>query len=217
MAEIVPTIITNNIATFNQSFNLYKTFAKRIQVDITDGQFFPAPTINLDNIILPPDWSGSLDLHMMVANPSAYLPFIAKLHPSLCIFHAECNENLLPIFEQLSNLNIKTGVAILRSTYPGNIKPYIESADHVLVFAGILGRQGREADMLQIEKVPIVKEIDANVEIGWGGGANIQNVRAIAHNEVNVINVGTALSQSPNPAETFSALTAEIEKQGVSL
>lgn len=217
MIEIVPTILTENPTSFNQYFSIYQKFAKRIQLDITDGKFAPYPTVGLEEITLPTDWDGTLDLHMMVSNPSAFLPAIINLRPSLCIFHAECNENLLPIFEQLSNAKIRTGVALLKSTYPGNIKPYIEAADHVLIFAGALGKQGGEADLLQLEKISIIKEIDSKAEIGWDGGANLDNIRAIAHSDIDVINVGGAISSAPNAAEAYQALEAESEKQGVNI
>ena len=217
MIKIVPTILTSNIASFNQYFSIYKTFADRIQIDITDGRFAPSPTIDLKDIIIPKDWKGDLDLHMMVLKPSLYLPAILELHPSLCIFHAECDENLLPIFEQLSQAGIKTGVAILRSTFPGNIKPYIEASDHVLIFGGSLGQQGGEANLVQLEKASIIKEIDPNVEIGWDGGANLENVRAIAHANIDVINVGSTISRAENTADAYNELLAETEKTGVNI
>ena len=154
---------------------------------------------------------------MMVKNPSLYIPSIIAIKPSLCIFHAECDENLLPIFEQLSQAGIKTGVAILRSTFPGNIKPYIEASDHVLIFGGSLGQQGGEANLVQLEKVSIIKEIDPNVEIGWDGGANLENIRAIAHAGIDIINVGSAISRADNTEDAYKTLLAETEKTGVNI
>lgn len=217
MTEIVPAILTDNITIFNQLFATYKTFAKRIQIDITNGQFANSTTVSLSDIIIPPDWQGATDLHMMVANPSAFLSQIITFHPSLCIFQAECNENLLPIFAKLKEAGIKTGIAILKSTYPGNIKPYIESADHALIFAGDFGHQGGKADMIQAEKAPIIKSIKSTIEIGWDGGANLENIRALAHSDIDIINVGSVLSNSQNPAETFKILSEETEKQGVAI
>lgn len=215
MIEVVPSIFTSNITNFNQIFNVYKSFAKRIQIDISDSKFTPSPTVELSEINLPPDWQGAIDFHLLVSNPSVFLPLVIKLHPSLCILHAECKENLLPIFEQLSNAGIKTGVAILKSTYPGNVKPYLESADHALIFASSPDQQNEEINMLQLEKASIIKEIDSNIEIGWEGGVTLENIRTIAHNDINVINVGGALKESQNPAETYQLLVSETEKQGV--
>ena len=98
-------------------------------------------------------------------DPIPASPLILKIKPNLCIFHAETAENLLPIFKQLKDAGIKTGVAILKQTYPGKIAPYIEAVDHVLIFAGALGRQGGEADLLQVEKVPIIRGIKSAIEL----------------------------------------------------
>ena len=69
--------------------------------------------------------------------------------------------------------------------------------------------------MMQIEKIPIVKDLVPNIEIGWDGGANLKNVRALAHADVDIINVGAALSTSPDPKKSFDELTADLEKFGV--
>lgn len=213
--SIVPTILSNNKQEYRAQIERINPFTRRVQIDVTDGVFAPNPTLDITNIWWPKNWQA--DLHMMVAQPSNYLETILKLSPSLCILHAESNENILPIFEKLKAAGIKTGVALLPSTYPGNAKAYIDVADHVLIFAGQLGAQGGQADLMQMEKIPLVRNMKPELEIGWDGGANVTNVRALAHADLDVINVGSAISTSPNPAETFQELVAEIDKNGVAL
>ena len=214
MSLIVPTILTNDRNLYARQYEVYSKFAKRVQVDICDGIFSPSTTIDEASALRQPDWAP-LDLHMMVMNPSQHLPNILKIKPSLCIFHAETNENLLPIFQTLKQAGISVGVAILKQTYPGSIAPYIEAADHVLIFAGRLGQQGGEADMLQYEKVPIIRTIKSEVEIGWDGGVNMQTARTLGHAGIDVLNVGAAIATSPDPAKTFADRTAELDKSGV--
>ena len=165
MIQIVPTILTSNQTAYRQLLESYSKFAKRIQIDICDGIFNPNLTIDVSNVW----WNQGdikIDLHMMVMNPSTLLPTILKLKPNLCIFHAETNENLLPIFAQLKANNIQTGVAILKQTFPGKIAAYLQAANHALVFAGKLGSIGGEADLLQIEKIPLIKNINSKLEGG---------------------------------------------------
>lgn len=213
--SIVPTILSDNKQEYRTQIERINSFTRRVQIDITDGVFAPSETLDITNIWWPKNWQA--DLHLMAAQPSAYLDTILKLSPALCILHAEANENLLPIFDQLKAAGIKTGVALLPSTYPGNAKPYIEAADHVLIFAGQLGAQGGQADMMQTEKIPLIRNMKPELEIGWDGGANVSNIRALAHADLDIINVGSALSTSPNPAATFQELVAEIDKNGVAL
>ncbi len=213
--SIVPAILTDNKQDYRFQVERVNTFTRRVQIDVTDGVFAPYPTLDITNVWWPKNWTA--DLHLMATNPSSFLDTILKLHPSLCILHAEANEDLLPTFESLKQAGIRTGVALLPQTYPGNVKPYIDAADHVLIFAGQLGTQGAPADLMQMEKIALVRNMKPEVEIGWDGGANITNVRALAHADLDVINVGAAISQANDPAESFQSLVAEIDKNGVVL
>lgn len=213
--KIVPAIMVENDAELQSQLNVAKDFAKRVQIDIADGQFVPATTISEAQVVAPAD--VEVDLHMMVVKPSEHLQTILNLKPHLCILHPESGEDLLPLFAQLKNAGILAGLALMKNTFPGRIKPLIEQADHVMIFAGELGRQGSDADLLQMEKIPLIREIKADVELGWDGGANIKNVRALAHAGIDIINVGSALSRAENPLEMFNLLQADVEKKGVVL
>ena len=212
---IVPTILTDNKTDYRAQIERINTYAKRIQIDLTDGVFAPTPTIDITNVWWPKNWQA--DLHLMVAHPSSYLDAILKLMPTLCILHAEASENLTQVFSTLKAAGIKTGLALLPSTYPGAVKPYIDMVDHVLIFAGQLGQQGSVADMMQMEKIALVRGMKPELEIGWDGGANLTNMRALAHADLDVINVGSALSRAENPAAVYQEMIAEIDKNGVLL
>lgn len=213
--SIVPAILTDNKQEYRTLAEKINFFTRRVQVDVTDGKFAPTQTLDITNIWWPKNWET--DLHMMVTNPSEHLDTILKLNPSLCIFHAEASEDLLPSFQVLKDAGIRVGVALMPSTFPGNVKQYIDAADHVLIFAGQLGVQGSPADMMQMEKIPLVRNMKPELEIGWDGGANIANIRAIAHADVDIINVGSAITTADNPAAVFEELVAEIDKNGVVL
>lgn len=213
--SIVPTVLSDNKQDYRTQIERINVFTRRVQIDVTDGVFAPSPTLDITSIWWPKNWAA--DLHLMVMRPSEYLDTVLKLAPSLCILHAESEENLLPLFDKLKSANIKTGVALLPSTYPGDVKAYIDVVDHVLIFAGKLGEQGGQADLMQMEKIPLVRNLKSELEIGWDGGANLSNIRALAHADLDVINVGSALSQAQNPAQAFQELVAEIDKNGVVL
>ena len=213
---IVPTILTSEPADFSRFLTTYSSFAKRIQFDIADGSFVSTTTVPLSAITQIPA-NISIDIHMMVLHPSEHMQDILRIKPSLCIFHAEADENLLPILAELKKNGIKAGVALLQQTFPGRAKAYIEAADHVLVFAGALGKQGGTADLLQTEKVKLIKEINSEAEIGWDGGVNLENVRALGHADINVINVGSFIAMNQNPEEAYKSLVEEVDKRGIAL
>ena len=211
--SIVPSILCDNKQDYRAQIEKINIFTRRVQIDIVDGEFASTSTLDITNVWWPKNWEA--DLHLMAARPSEFLDTILKLNPALCILHAEASEDLLPSFEKLKQAGIRTGVAIMRQTYPGKIQKYIEAADHALIFAGTLGYQGGTADLMQMEKIPLVRNMKPEIEIGWDGGANSSNIRALAHADLDVINVGSAISKAANPAAVFEELVTEIDKNGV--
>lgn len=213
MAVIVPTITTDNQAFFDESLTKFSQFAKRIQIDASDGTFAPTSLVPLGSMNLPED--VTIDLHLMSARPSEHLQQILTLKPRLCILHAEVDDDLPALFEQLKEAGIKTGLALIKTTFPGRVQNLIQLADHVMLFAGELGSQGGVIDMMQIEKVPLIRAIKPEVEVGWDGGANLSNIRALAHADIDVINVGSAITQAADAAAMYQSLLTESEKKGV--
>lgn len=213
MSQIVPTILVDNMKNYESAVKQIDGFAKHAQVDITDGQFATSKTIKLDQVFWPKDWI--VDIHMMVEQPSFYVKTLSRMKPHLVIFHAEVQENLLPIFEQLKLAGIKTGVALMRPTVPNNVSELIKNVDHVMIFAGELGKMGGAVSLLQREKVRLVRKINPDVEIGWDGGANVDNVFSISRSGVDVINVGSALAYANDPQAVFEELKAQVAKTSV--
>lgn len=213
MAAIVPTITTSDQAFFDESLAKFSQFSKRVQIDASDGSFAPTTLVPLASMRIPE--GVNIDLHVMSARPSEHMADIIKLKPRLCILHAEVDDDLNALFAQLKEAGIKAGLALIKTTFPGRVANLIQAADHVMIFAGELGSQGGTIDMMQTEKVPLIRNIKADVEIGWDGGANLSNVRALAHAGIDVINVGSAITQAADAAAMYQSLVAESEKKGV--
>ena len=216
MSIIVPTITTSDPNVFATNLTKFSTFAKRIQIDASDGSFAPTNLVPLTALQPTQFPQGvTIDIHLMSARPSEHLPAILALKPSLCILHAEVDDNLAAVFAQLKQAGIKTGIAFIKTTFPGRVRELVASCDHAMVFAGTLGSQGGAIDLLQTEKIPLLRAIKPELEIGWDGGANLSNIRALAHSDLDVINVGSAISQASDPAAMYQSLLAEADKKGV--
>lgn len=213
MTIISPTITTSDQAAFDQSLVTLQPFAKRIQIDVSDGTFASTRLVPIESMTIPEGLK--YDFHIMSVKPSEHIAAAIEKKPQLVIVHAELDDDFTAISSQLRAAGIKVGVALLKSTLPLRVQSLISQADHVLIFSGNLGEQGGTADMLQIEKIPLIRAIKPDVEIGWDGGANLTNVRALAHAGVDVINVGGALANASDPAAMYQSLIAESEKKGV--
>lgn len=213
MTEIVPAVLADSADNYKFQAEKFFGFINRIHIDITDGEFAPSFTVGAAQIWWPEEWRA--DIHAMVARPSDHVETLASLKPNLVIFHAEVQEEVIPTLQYLKQMGIKAGLALLKTTVPSLVADAIKEADHVLIFSGDLGHYGGKASMMQIEKVRLIEAINPAVEIGWDGGANLENVYNLAQAGIDVINVGGALANTANTDETYNQLVSEANKQGV--
>lgn len=213
MAAIVPTILCETEDDYKATIERLHPFTQRVHIDLTDGEFAPTFTVGVNQIWWPQEWV--VDIHAMVAHPSQYVDALVQMKPATVIFHAETGEDLTPVIAKLKQAGIKAGIALLKPTVPSTVQPYIESADHVLVFSGDLGHYGGTASLMQLEKVRLIRTIHPEVEVGWDGGANAENAFSLAQGGVDVINCGGAINKAADPAAAYKQLVDEINKHAV--
>lgn len=202
--SISPTVTAENAHTYRTQMERLAPFATRVHIDVMDGTFAPAKSINLDQIW----WPGGVraDLHMMVANPLDHVELYLALGPQMVIVHAETSGDFMTFAETMHRHGIETGVALLQDTPVDTIVPALSLIDHVLVFSGDLGHFGGHADMRLLEKVKQLRAVKPQLEIGWDGGINDTNAKELAEGGVDVLNVGGFIQRSDHPEQAYESL-----------
>ncbi len=212
-AVIAPAVLAETTDQYKEMMEKIHQLATRVHVDISDGEFAPTFTISASEAWWPQGWHA--DIHAMVARPSEYVNQLIALKADLIIFHAEVQEDLLPIIQKIKSAGLKAGIALQRSTVPSTVATLIQQVDHVMIFSGDLGHYGGTASLMQLEKVRLIRAIRQDIEIGWDGGINLDNAFGLAQGGVDVLNVGGAIAKSADPAASYNALVAEINKHSV--
>ena len=213
MSTIAPCLLAETPDDYKTMVERMNGFAERVHVDICDGEFAPTFTVGAAQVWWPQEWT--VDIHAMVARPSEHLETLLSLKPSMIIFHAETQEDIVPVLQHIKKFGIKAGLALLKTTVPSTVAPAIEAADHVMIFSGELGKYGGMASLMQLEKVRLIRNIKQDVEIGWDGGVNVENAYSLSQGGVDVLNVGKTLASADDPAGMYKALVNEINKHGV--
>jgi len=213
MSVIAPTILADTADAYKEQIERINPFTQRAHIDIADGEFTPNFTVSAAQVWWPQEWT--VDIHAMVARPAEHLQTLVSLKPHMVIFHAEAEGDMVAILQQLKKFDIKAGIALQRSTVPETVAPMIEAADHVMIFTGELGQFGGTASLMQLEKVRLIKAINAGVEIGWDGGVNIDNAYTLTQGGIDVLNVGGTIQKAPDPQAAYTALVQEINKHGI--
>ena len=115
-----------------------------IHVDIMDGKFVENKTMPFREMRHISDYTNKrLDVHLMVENPSKYIPLYAELNAEVITIHVEILEDIVKDFELIKSYSIKCGIAINPETKVQSLIPYLPYVDYVLVMSVHPGKGGQ--------------------------------------------------------------------------
>lgn len=205
-ATICPTVtvLNDDPEEYKKQVERITPFATRVHIDLTDGDLAPTHNIAIDEVW----WPGGVraDLHVMYKRPFEHAELFFDLDPQLIIVHAEAEGDFAGFAEAAHKRGIEVGLALLPQTSPEFIRPALDIVDHILIFSGELGHFGGHADLRLLTKIKHIKKIKPRIELGWDGGVNEHNAKALALSGVDVLNVGGFIQQADNPEKAFEIL-----------
>ncbi|HVC35935.1 MAG TPA: hypothetical protein VNE40_00610 [Candidatus Dormibacteraeota bacterium] len=208
MAIICPTVTASDAHDFRTQMEQVEPLSRRIHIDLSDGLFAPRKLVDLHKIWWSPRHQA--DLHLMYRRPLQHIEWLVIQRPSLVIVHAEAEGDFRQLATALAKHQIKVGVALLPPTPVQKITAALNLIDHLLIFSGNLGYQGgSRADLNLLAKAHALKSLKPDIELGWDGGVNDQNVHQLTIEGIDVINAGGYISRSANPADAYAKLKAQ--------
>lgn len=213
MPVICPTITAETEQEYQRQMEVVAHFSRRIHIDLSDGQFTPNQLVTPEAAWWP---VGMLaDIHLMYKRPLSAIEAILEHGPNMIIVHSEADGDYSQIVSLCNHAKVRVGLALLPQSQPEAILPAIDSVDHVLIFSGNLGYQGgSRADLELLNKLSILKAHKPDLEIGWDGGINDQNISQLVSSGIDVLNVGGYIGHSDNPAQAYSTLQRIADETG---
>lgn len=213
MPTIAPTITAETAEEFHHQMDKIKSFALRVHLDFSDGLFTPRKLLDPRHAWWPVGLK--VDFHLMYKEPSSTIHKITAHKPNLVIVQAEADGDFMNLAKSLKQKGIKVGVALLPASSEEHIIPAINLIDHVLIFSGNLGHQGgSRANLELLEKIKELRKIKPELEIGWDGGINGQNVSQLILGGVDVLDVGGFIQSAISPAAAFHSLQRIADETG---
>jgi len=205
MRVVCPTITAFDAADYKRQMERVAPFAKRIHIDLMDGEFAPTQSPSLDKVWWPHDVTA--DIHLMYRRPMEQLDQLIKLKPHMVVIHNEADVHHMHFAAELHKHDIEVGLAVLAETPIDWAHQIMHSFDHVLIFSGNLGHQGgSQVDFGLLDKVHYVAEHHPEAEIGWDGGVNADNIKQLAEAGIDVLNVGGFIMNADDPATAYHQL-----------
>jgi ribulose-phosphate 3-epimerase len=209
---ICPAILAADANDYRRQITNIAHVAHRIQIDLTDGVFAPHKTITVGEAWWPVGFLA--DFHLMYKHPLSAVQSILAHKPNMIIVHAEAEGDFGEVVALCRGQGVKVGIALLPQTNPEVIFSALDEIEHVLVFSGELGKFGGQVNLSLLDKAKALKTRKPNLEIGWDGGVNNQNVSELVFGGVDVLNVGGFIQNSDDPQRAYQALERIAEETG---
>lgn len=203
--SIVPALLSNRISDYIHQAEEYASFSQLIHIDIMDGIYVieKSPTFEMiiDQI---KDISVEYSIHLMHAQPLTLLDVLAQFPAiSLVYLHIELVD--ASIFTK--KYPFKIALVVNPNTDIALYQELLMQAEVIQIMTVYPGRQGSPFIAESLNHITNIRDMGFKGKIHVDGHINEETIPIIASYGVDLLNVGSAFSQSNSRYYTYQTLT----------
>ena len=213
MIKIAPSILSADFRCLeDEILKLEEANADLIHFDVMDGHF--VPNITFGPMILKDLKKCSklpFDVHLMVENPTKFIPWYASAGADIITFHLEASNDVINDINLIKSLGIKVGISIKPETDISKIEPYINLVDLVLIMSVNPGFGGQQFNSDALFKIEYLHNntTNKNILIEVDGGINQETAKLCIDAGANVLVAGTSVFKDGNYKNNIKKLKGE--------
>ena len=209
---IAPSILSADFGKLYEEIDMINlSEADWFHVDVMDGVFVPNISFGFPVLqAIRKHSDKTLDVHLMIANPDAYLEDFQKAGADILTVHYEACAHLHRTLQAIKAEGMKAGVALNPHTNVSLLEDVIKDIDLVCVMSVNPGFGGQSYIENTYSKVEKLKELiirkGASTLIEIDGGVTDKNAKQLVQAGADVLVAGSYVFGAQNPTQTIADL-----------
>jgi ribulose-phosphate 3-epimerase len=218
MIQIAPSILSADFTQIADAVKMAEDAgADLIHVDVMDGHFVPNLTLGPELVAaLKEKTTLPLDVHLMVENPSLFIPLFQEAGADWISIHIEAAIHLQKDITSIKEKGQMAGLALNPATPIHLMNDIIKDLDFVLLMTVNPGWGGQGFIESCHKKISQLKNwlIEQNLEIPVqvDGGIKLNNLEEIIQDGADVIVMGSGIYKEENPPEVIKTIKTLAQK-----
>lgn len=212
MIKIAPSILSADFSNLGRDIvSLSDWNADWVHFDVMDGHFVPNMSFGPPILsAIRPLTKLPIDVHLMVEEPSRFIPWFQKAGADIITIHVEAEKHLHRALQQIHEGGCKAGVVLNPGTPAVAVKELLPYCDLVLVMSVNPGYGGQQFIPESLEKISelrrMIDERGLKTEIEVDGGINPETAKLCIDAGATVLVAGSAVFLAKDPKDMIHQL-----------
>ncbi|MEK3948990.1 ribulose-phosphate 3-epimerase [Paenibacillus sp. FSL H7-0703] len=195
---LCPSMMCANFRSLEHEVNaLEEANVDIYHIDIMDGRFVPNFGMGLQDLeFIRKQTQKTMDVHLMIDNPSAYIDLFADKGADIIYFHPEADMHPTRTIDRIVGRGVKAGIALNPGTAIAAVEPLLGMVDYVLVMTVNPGFAGQKYLPFVNDKIKALqafkREKGLNYTIVVDGAISEEKINELAHYGVEGFVLGTS-------------------------